>query len=90
MRGTKEGAGDEVLEEAAPKLGNVRHLFCEFHRGGGMASRRLAKILGILEVAGFDVQIGKSHDYRETSRTRPFTFFGGGASMVIWGKRRGQ
>lgn len=83
-----EGAEDEVLEDAAPKIHNVRHLFCEFHGGGGLASGRLAKILEILEAAGFDAQIAKSHNYQETSRRRPFTHFGGSASQIIWARRR--
>ena len=66
-----EGAEDAVLEEAASMLGNVRNLFCEFHEGPGFARGRLAKILGILDTAGFDVQLGKSHNYQETSRVRP-------------------
>jgi len=83
-----EGAEDEVLEEAAPKLGNVKHLFCEFHDGPGLATGRLAKILGILDTAGFDVQVAKSHNYQDTSRTRPLTHFGGAVSQIIWAVRR--
>ncbi|MBX3176576.1 MAG: FkbM family methyltransferase [Candidatus Hydrogenedentes bacterium] len=84
-----EGAEDAVLEEAAPMLGNVQNLFCEFHEGPGFARGRLAKILGILDTAGFDVQLGKSHNYQETSRVRPLAHVGGAASMVIWARRRG-
>jgi FkbM family methyltransferase len=84
-----EGAEDAVLDEAAPMLGNVRNLFCEFHDGPGFARGRIAKILGILDAAGFDVEIGKSHNYQETSRVRPLAHVGGAASMVIWARRRG-
>jgi len=84
-----EGAEDEVLHEAAPWLHNVRNLFCEFHNGPGMASGRLARILNILDAAGFEVQVAKSHNFQETSRTRPMEHFDAAASMVIWGRNRG-
>lgn len=84
-----EGAEAEVLEEAAPKLGNVRHLFCEYHQGAGLPSGRLARILGILDAAGFEVQVAKSHNFQDTSRTRPLEHFDNAASMVIWGRNRG-
>lgn len=84
-----EGAEAEVLEEAAPKLGNVRYLFCEYHQGPGLHSGRLARILGILDAAGFEVQVAKSHNFQDTSRTRPLEHFDTAASMVIWGRNRG-
>jgi FkbM family methyltransferase len=83
-----EGAEDEVLEEAALWLHNVANIFCEFHQGAGVGSGRLVRILAVLERAGFDVQVGKSHNYQERSRRRPFTHFDGAASMVIWARRR--
>jgi len=84
-----EGAEMDVLEEAAPKLGMVRHIFCEFHQGPGLAPGRLAKVLGILDDAGFDVEVGKSHNYQKTSRHRPFTHLGGSGSHSIWAAKRG-
>jgi FkbM family methyltransferase len=83
-----EGAEDEVLEEAAPWLHNVANIFCEYHQGAGLSSGRLTRVLAVLEEAGFDVQVGKSHNYRERSRRRPLTHFDGAASMVIWARRR--
>ncbi len=83
-----EGAEWEVLEEAAPWLPNVGQMFCEFHQGGGLGSERLARILALLETADFDVQVGKSRSYQETSRSRPFTHFDGTASTVIWARNR--
>lgn len=85
-----EGAEDEVLEEAAPWLHNVSNLFCEFHQGVGLASGRLAPILALLDRAGFEVQVGKSHNFQETSRCRPLTHFDGAASAILWARNRGQ
>ncbi|MCF6285607.1 MAG: FkbM family methyltransferase [Candidatus Hydrogenedentes bacterium] len=83
-----EGPEAEVLAEAAHKLNKVQHLFCEFHQGAGLGSDRLAKILSILEAADFEVQVGKSHNYQQTSLKQPFTHFDGAASMLIWARNR--
>jgi FkbM family methyltransferase len=83
-----EGAELEVLEEASPWLPNVGHIFCEVHQGGGLGSDRLARILALLEGAGFDVQVAKSHNYGEVSRRRPLAHFEGTASTVLWARRR--
>lgn len=83
-----EGAESEVLAEADEKLANVHYLFCEFHLGGGLGSERLARTLALLERVGFDVQVGKSHNFQETSRYRPFTHFDGAASLLIWARNR--
>lgn len=55
-----EGAEDRVIEEAAPKLHNVQHLFCEFHHDAGEPSARLAAIFRVLSDAGFEVRIGQA------------------------------
>jgi len=83
-----EGAEVEVLAEAAAALPNVHYLFCEYHQGGGLTSDRLARLLALLEAAGFDVQVAKSHNFQQRSRTRPFTHFDGAASMLIWARNR--
>lgn len=84
-----EGAEDVVLEEAAPWLHNVANLFCEFHHGAGLGSGRLASILTLLEEAGFEVQVGKSHNFHESSRCRPLSHFDGAASAILWARNRG-
>jgi FkbM family methyltransferase len=83
-----EGPECEVLEEAAPRLHNVRHLFCEFHQGLGLESGRLARILALLDQAGFTYHVGKSHNFQQTSKHRPMAALDGMASMVIWAKQK--
>lgn len=83
-----EGAECEVLEEASAELPNVGRIFCEVHQGGGLGSERLVRILALLEGAGFEVQVAKSHNYGETSRRRPLAHFDGTASTVIWARNR--
>ena len=83
-----EGAECGVLEEASPWLPNVAQMFCEVHQGGGLGSERLVRILALLDGAGFDVQVAKSHNYGETSRHRPLAHFDGTASTVIWARNR--
>lgn len=83
-----EGVEDEVLEEAKDLLPNVQYIFCEYHQGSGLAGDRLAKILTILEAAGFDVQIGKSHNFQNSSRYRPMNFVTGRYSGAIWAVNR--
>lgn len=83
-----EGSEDVVLEEAAKHLGNVQHLFCECHEGLGLKPGRLSKIVHLLERAGFDVHVGKSHNFQRTSKSRPMTFVDGPASELIWAKNR--
>jgi len=83
-----EGAEWEVLAEASDLLPNVGQIFCEVHQGGGLDSERLVRILALLERAGFDVQVAKSHNYGETSRWRPLTHFEGTSSAIVWARNR--
>lgn len=83
-----EGAEDAVLTEAGPWLHNVQHIFCEYHHGLGLAYDRLARILTLLDRAGFEVVAGKSFGYQESSRHRPMSALGGPASEVLWAKNR--
>jgi FkbM family methyltransferase len=83
-----EGAEADVISEVRDKLGNVQYLFCEVHQGGGLDSDRLSTILQRLEGVNFDVQVGKSHNYQQTSKTRPLCHFDGPASMVLWARNR--
>lgn len=81
-----EGTEDIVLAEAEPWLRNVQHLFCEYHHGAGLANGRLARILAILDRAGFEVNVDKSFSYGGRTRCRPMTALGGPASEVIWAR----
>lgn len=83
-----EGTEDVVLAEAEPWLHNVQHIFCEYHHGLGLANDRLARMLALLDRAGFEVVVGKSFGYQESSRHRPMTALGGPASEVLWAKNR--
>ncbi len=83
-----EGSEDVVLEEAAPKLGNVQHLFCEYHHGAGLSPDRLPKILALIESAGFDMQAGKSYAYHESTRIRPMRYVDKPYSLILWARNR--
>ena len=83
-----EGSEDVVLSEAEPFLGNVQHIFCEYHHGNGLGTDRLMKILHVLDRAGFDVQVGKAFDFERRSVKRPMTFVGEPYSAAIWAKNR--
>ena len=83
-----EGSEDTVLEEAAAKLPNVQHIFCEYHHGAGLDAARLPKILGILDKAGFDTHMGKSHSYQQATHQRPMKYLGRPYSLVIWARNR--
>lgn len=83
-----EGAEVEVLEEIADWLHHVSYFFCEFHQGGGSSSAGLARIVNLLEVAGFEVQVAKSSNFQATSEKRPFLHFDGAASTLIHARNR--
>src|SRR5690606_180049 len=65
-----EGLEADVLEEARDHLHQVEQIFCEVHEESGAAGKRLARVLGVLETAGFDVHVGKSHSYQQLTRQR--------------------
>jgi len=83
-----EGAEDVVIEEAAAKLPNVQHIFCEYHHGAGLDPARLPKILSILERAGFETHMGKSYSYHLGTHMRPMKHVGRPYSLVVWAKNR--
>ncbi len=83
-----EGSEDIALVEAAPKLANVQHLFVEYHHGLGLDSNRLGIILGLLDEAGFDVQVGKSSEYQKNTSSRAMRYTGTSYSALIWAKNR--
>lgn len=83
-----EGSEDVVLEEAAAKLPNVQHIFCEYHHGAGLDPARLPKILDILDRAGFDAHMGKSFSYHQGTHIRPMKHVGRPYSLVVWAKNR--
>ncbi|OPZ10581.1 MAG: 2-O-methyltransferase NoeI [candidate division BRC1 bacterium ADurb.BinA364] len=79
-----EGSEDEALAEAAPLLGNVRFLFCEYHHASGMPTDRLSRILRVLDKANFDYHVGKSATYAESTARRPMAAVEKPYSAVIW------
>ena len=81
-----EGAEDKVLEEAAEHLKNVEHLFCEYHHGNGLPLNRLAKILAILDEAGFEVHVGPPSSIRQYTRPQPLSFLKKPYSALLWAK----
>jgi len=83
-----EGAEDAVLEECHDSLGNVRHLFCEYHQDGARPSGRLARILEILEANDFDVVVGKSRSCAIRSASRPLMHARQRYSGCIWASNR--
>lgn len=83
-----EGVEDEVLAEAEPYLNNVQYIFCEYHHGNGLETDRLAKILCLLDRAGFDAQVGKSFSFQQRTNRRPLTFVERPYSAVIWARNR--
>ncbi len=83
-----EGAEDDVLREAAPKLRNVQQLFCEYHHGPALPGGRLREIVGLLEERDFDVSVSKSLFYQRTTQMRPLKYVGNPHSLAIWAKNR--
>ncbi len=83
-----EGAEDAVLEECRGSLGNVRHLFCEYHQDSARPSGRLARILEILEANDFDVVVGKSRSCAIRSASRPLMHARQRYSGCVWASNR--
>jgi FkbM family methyltransferase len=71
-----EGAELEVLRECRESLGQVKHLFVEYHSFEGQP-QRLDELLGILKAAGFRVTITVS----DTLTWRPFLEKGASLGM---------
>lgn len=69
-----EGSEDVVLQESEKLLGNVQHIFCEYHHGSGLPTDRLGKILLLLDKEGFDVNISKSYSYEKSTNKRPLSY----------------
>ena len=82
-----EGAEQSVLEEAAGKLRNARHIFIEFHWTRGDEANRLAVILNVLEKAGFDCLITSSMHSRRVASVQPFKKVGPVSSLSVFAKR---
>ncbi len=83
-----EGAEDRVLEEAASKLSNVRHLLLEYHEGLGLPPGRLVKIVTLLHDHGFELQIAPALSFQKKMAQRPITWIGKPYSALIWGSNR--
>jgi FkbM family methyltransferase len=83
-----EGSEDIVLAEAEERLGNVHHIFCEYHHGNGLPTDRLAKILSLLDRVGFDAQVGKAFGFQGRSRQRPMSYVREPYSAAIWAANR--
>jgi len=83
-----EGQEDRVLAEAAPKLSNVHQMFIEYHHGNGLPADRLARILEILEKAGFDMQVSKSYTCQRNTERRPMAYAAEPYSVTLWARNR--
>lgn len=83
-----EGAEGGVLEECRGILGNVNHIFIEYHEGHSRDENSLPAILGILEDAGFDYEVSKSHGYQLLTGQSPMLHVGKPYSAIIWAKNR--
>lgn len=81
-----EGPEVEVLEECGSVLKQVKTIFCEYHQGEKLPASRLTRLLRVLTDNEFDVQIGKSFSYQQTTEHRPATFLEGNYSGVLWAK----
>ncbi len=83
-----EGAEGGVLEECRGVLGNVDHLFIEYHEGHAPEENSLPAILSILDAAGFDYEVSKSHGYQVLTEHDPMMHVGKPYSAIIWAKNR--
>ncbi len=77
-----------MLAECASRLPLVAHIYCEYHQGGERSGDRLAKILAILENAGFDAVLAKSQNQQSRSAWRPMRFVAQPYSASIWARNR--
>jgi FkbM family methyltransferase len=83
-----EGSEDAVLNESRHLLGNVQHIFCEYHHGLGMESNRLKVILDVLDETGFDYHVSKSVNFTKQTSFRPMKYVGAPYSAVIFAKNK--
>ncbi len=83
-----EGAEADVLEEAADRLDVVEHLFCEVHPVEGQTPSLLARVLAVLERAGFCVHVGRSPWSERAHAIRPLMHACSMYSLSVFAKRR--
>ena len=83
-----EGAEGGVLEECRGMLRNVDHLFIEYHEGHARELNSLPAILAILDEAGFDYEVSKSHGYQLLTEHHPMQHVGKPYSAIVWAKNR--
>lgn len=83
-----EGAEADVLEEAADRLDMVEHLFCEVHPVEGQSPSLLARVLAVLERAGFCVHVGRSPWSERAHAIRPLMHACSMYSLSVFAKRR--
>ena len=83
-----EGTEGAVLAECAHALPQVHHLFIEYHETHHPERNSLPAILSILERAGFDYEVSKSHGYHLISEHRPMAHVGQSYSAILWAKNR--
>lgn len=82
-----EGAEGGVLAEASGRLGMVQHIFIEFHENH-LPENRLPALLKLLDDAGFDFEVAKSHGYQLLTEQHPMRHVGQYYSAVVWAKNR--
>ena len=83
-----EGVEDTVLAEAAPMLHNVQYIFCEYHQSDKLPCSRLARILDILDAAGFDVHVAKSYSSHLRTGVRAMNHVSTPYALSLWAKNR--
>jgi FkbM family methyltransferase len=83
-----EGMESRALVEAREGLGNVQHVFVEYHRSEGAPLSELSKMMKLLESRGFALQVGKSINTQSKTAGRPMLHTRARQSLVIWGVNR--
>ncbi len=85
-----EGAEADVLEAVADKLGQVENIFVEVHPIPGAAPSLLARVLTVLENAGFFVHVSRSPWSEIAHRNYPLQNAYRTYSLSVYGTRIGS
>lgn len=82
-----EGAEADVLEDCADHLDQVENVFVEVHPVPGEAPSLLARVLAVLEGAGFSVHVARSPWSERAHRVRPLTHAARTYSLSVFATR---
>ena len=77
-----EGSEDEVIDEIAGKLGQIRNVILEYHFLPGSTRKTIGQFIGILENAGFSCRIKSAHPADKNADPH------GSFVATIYGRRR--